>query len=401
MNYIIVIGLFQALITALLFFISGKNKPLDWLLLTLLTFVFAHMAIKFSIYVLMNNMVLRQSFNTFIVLGYGPVLWMIARKAENDRYLLSKDWISLIPTAIAGFFYLGIVAFMSVTGTVPVQVIDLYNHITSVVIIISCFAYALMTLKVSRNFNQFWLTEQRMIRSLSFIFLSMSLTMIFGSFLNFQKNQFLAASIAMRVLVYSHLLIICIVILRYRVLAQTELNIHVPDHLPALHTLSPAFDLQANAMPLQAVFAREAGPFDNGSTSIATYTGLTPAPVIAKNGLSGAQQLLIVQKLSETMQSKKPFLDPDLDLKKLSALSGISKHHISEALNQSAQKTFYQFVNEHRIEEVLLLLDKCKQNAVKPNILSLAFDVGFNSKSTFNLYFKKSTGFTPSGYLKK
>jgi AraC-like DNA-binding protein len=51
--------------------------------------------------------------------------------------------------------------------------------------------------------------------------------------------------------------------------------------------------------------------------------------------------------------------------------------------------------------EVLFLLDKCKQQGITPGILSLAFEAGFNSKSSFNQYFKKTTGLTPSEYLKR
>ncbi|WP_083994027.1 helix-turn-helix domain-containing protein [Gelidibacter algens] len=33
-------------------------------------------------------------------------------------------------------------------------------------------------------------------------------------------------------------------------------------------------------------------------------------------------------------------------------------------------------------------------------MLSLAFDCGFNSKSSFNKYFKKETNLTPTEYIK-
>jgi len=47
------------------------------------------------------------------------------------------------------------------------------------------------------------------------------------------------------------------------------------------------------------------------------------------------------------------------------------------------------------------LLDKCIRHGATPNILSLAFEAGFHSKSSFNGYFKKVTGYTPSAYLKR
>jgi AraC-like DNA-binding protein len=53
------------------------------------------------------------------------------------------------------------------------------------------------------------------------------------------------------------------------------------------------------------------------------------------------------------------------------------------------------------MKEVIHLLDHCRQHQVTPNILSLAYDAGFNSKSSFNQYFKKTTGYTPTEYLKQ
>lgn len=113
------------------------------------------------------------------------------------------------------------------------------------------------------------------------------------------------------------------------------------------------------------------------------------------------QQQTIIARLTEVMEKQKAYADSDLTLEKLSALSKLPRHHISEALNQHLGKTFYQFLNDYRINAVLALLDKCRQKHVQPAILSLAFEAGFNSKSTFNQYFKKTTGFTPSEYMKK
>jgi len=55
-------------------------------------------------------------------------------------------------------------------------------------------------------------------------------------------------------------------------------------------------------------------------------------------------------------------------------------------------------VNDYRIEEVKIKLANFKNQSF--TILALAFDSGFNSKSSFNNIFKKSTGVTPSQYVK-
>jgi AraC-like DNA-binding protein len=59
---------------------------------------------------------------------------------------------------------------------------------------------------------------------------------------------------------------------------------------------------------------------------------------------------------------------------------------------------FNEFINQYRLKHF-------KSIALKPEfkhitILGLAYDSGFNSKSVFNTFFKKSEGVTPSKWVK-
>lgn len=92
------------------------------------------------------------------------------------------------------------------------------------------------------------------------------------------------------------------------------------------------------------------------------------------------------------------FLEPDLSLDILSNKLGISKSYLSALINQTTNSNFYHFVNSYRIE-YLISLFKAKKNE-EFTILSLAFDAGFNSKSTFQAFFKKIKGKTPTQYIK-
>lgn len=105
------------------------------------------------------------------------------------------------------------------------------------------------------------------------------------------------------------------------------------------------------------------------------------------------------QDLLELMESKKPFLEPKLTIQMLAAEMGISINHLSQIINQYEEKNFYDFVNEYRVEEFKKRgLDEAYSNF---SILAIAFDSGFNSKSSFNQVFKKIVGETPSAYMKK
>lgn len=100
--------------------------------------------------------------------------------------------------------------------------------------------------------------------------------------------------------------------------------------------------------------------------------------------------------LESIMQEKKLYLDNDLTLSGLAQSTGMTRHHLSEVLNRHVGKNFYEFINEYRVHEVCKLL-RTNTNA---NILSVAFDAGFSSKSAFNVIFKHFTGQTPSQYKK-
>lgn len=96
------------------------------------------------------------------------------------------------------------------------------------------------------------------------------------------------------------------------------------------------------------------------------------------------------------MATQKPYLKSNLSLTDLSDLLDVSTHNLSEIINTRLNKSFYDYVNECRVEEVkkMLLDDKYKSYS----ILAIAYEAGFNSKSSFNTIFKKITGTTPSGY---
>lgn len=102
-----------------------------------------------------------------------------------------------------------------------------------------------------------------------------------------------------------------------------------------------------------------------------------------------------VEHLKRYMEDHKPYLDNQLNLQKLSDVSGIPAYKISELLNQHIGYNFFNFVNRHRVEEWKRLV---RENPTAATIQELAFQVGFNSKSSFNAAFKKHTGQTPSEY---
>jgi AraC-like DNA-binding protein len=105
-----------------------------------------------------------------------------------------------------------------------------------------------------------------------------------------------------------------------------------------------------------------------------------------------------LQKTERFMEEEKPYLNPDLNLQSLSDSLDISRHKLSAIFNQQFHMNFYEFVNLYRVNEVKALMQKAENKNLK--LMSLAYDAGFNSKSSFNRAFKLHVGVTPSEYWK-
>lgn len=114
------------------------------------------------------------------------------------------------------------------------------------------------------------------------------------------------------------------------------------------------------------------------------------------SALKPRKQRSHTEELLKIMEEEKPFLDPDMTVTKLAKRMNVPKEHISQIVNQRFRLNFNQFLNKYRIEEAKKkLLDPKESGFV---VLKIAYDVGFNSKSTFNTAFKKFTGINPSQY---
>ncbi len=109
--------------------------------------------------------------------------------------------------------------------------------------------------------------------------------------------------------------------------------------------------------------------------------------------MPATQMAQIAEKLTSVMAEKTLFLEEDLSLKRLSEAIAVSENQISETLSQHLNTNFFQFVNGYRIEQAKSLLI-----TTELNISTIGYDVGFNSKSTFNLAFKRATGTTPTAF---
>lgn len=98
------------------------------------------------------------------------------------------------------------------------------------------------------------------------------------------------------------------------------------------------------------------------------------------------------------LKTEKPFLNPQVSLTDLSEKLSVSTKHLSQVINQSFNKNFFDFINTFRIQEVQQILKESSDD--KMTVLEAMYQAGFNSKSSFNTAFKKETGQTPTEFRK-
>jgi AraC-like DNA-binding protein len=108
---------------------------------------------------------------------------------------------------------------------------------------------------------------------------------------------------------------------------------------------------------------------------------------------------LLVQRIIVLMEEEKLYQEAELTLQQVATKLQVPSYQVSQALNEGMKKNFYDVVNNYRVEDAKrLLLDEKSRNYT---ILSIGFEAGFNSKTTFNTVFKKFTGTTPTEFRDK
>ncbi len=113
--------------------------------------------------------------------------------------------------------------------------------------------------------------------------------------------------------------------------------------------------------------------------------------------LKGLDPGMIHEHLSRLMNDEKLYRDMDLRMNDVAKRLMIKPHQLSQALNEQVKTDFRNFVNRFRIDEARRLLVEEPDRS----IITICFEVGFNSKTSFNITFKKATGMSPKEYREK
>jgi AraC-like DNA-binding protein len=106
-----------------------------------------------------------------------------------------------------------------------------------------------------------------------------------------------------------------------------------------------------------------------------------------------------ISAMKEHMIKTEPYLNPELTIQDLASQMSMDVRETSLLINHILGQNFYDFINTYRINKAMEILKNpaCR----KLTVLEILYQVGFNSKSSFNTSFKKQAGFTPTEYRKR
>ncbi|HQQ93245.1 MAG TPA: helix-turn-helix domain-containing protein [Bacteroidia bacterium] len=118
----------------------------------------------------------------------------------------------------------------------------------------------------------------------------------------------------------------------------------------------------------------------------------------ARSGLSEETAAELHKKLLELMEKDKPYKESGLTLTDLASRLNTVPNYLSQVINHKQGTNFYDYINTLRVEEFKKMASQ--PGGKKYNLLGMAYECGFNSKSSFNKYFRKMNGISPTEYFK-
>lgn len=133
--------------------------------------------------------------------------------------------------------------------------------------------------------------------------------------------------------------------------------------------------------------------------SLNNYFRNRQAEKYASSNLDRAEKESILEKIQLVIEQEEFFCRGNASLDELSARIKVSRHHISQVINELSGKSFFEYLAELRIAKArALLADPMFHNIT---IDEISFMVGYNSRSAFNRVFKSIAGTTPAEFRRE
>lgn len=357
LNGILIFGILQSLFFSILFS-TKKEKSLPdkimgvwFLVLAVQTFLILVEQLTQVIPVVRNSSLL-------MTLLYGPMLFLYVSKLSLTKTrLTANDFVHFFP------FFLFLLLFILSQGerNVITKLLAGTSAISGIVYCIVC--YIMLRNHQSNIENRFSYIEKINLSWLNRLVISL-LILWTGVFILVMLNRFLCVDISLKwffTIIPLFIFYIGYFGIKQQAIYYTNLKGHY---------INKIIDIRKTKKPDDISYVK---------------SGLLPDTMSA-----------IHAQLLTFMQKDNLYLNPTLSLTDLSEKMNIPSHHITQTLNDYAKINFYNFVNGFRVEAFKSKIES--DEAEKFSLLGIAFDCGFNSKSSFNRIFKNFTGLSPSEY---
>ena len=337
--------------------------------------------------------------NMPLPLLHGPFLFLYTASLTNQLRPGKKIWIHFIPAVVC---WLYLISFYILPAEQKVYIFqnrgkgyETFQAVNLVAIVISGIVYvvwSLFLLKRHRQtiLNQFSYTEKINLRWLQFLIYGIGFIWV----LVIASDEILFAGVVMFVILIGYFGI------NQPGIFTTQ---RVSGQLP--ESSGPAIITQPGT---ESTISIEDDSFgQNTVLSDRSITEESRIPVVQydnserrkylKSGLTPEMAEDLHSKLKSLMETEKTYTESELSLSELANRLNTLPNYLSQVINDKEGKNFYDYINMLRIDEFKRLVSRPENK--KYTLLSLSYDCGFNSKSSFNKNFKKVTGQSPSEYL--
>ena len=359
--------------------------------------------------------------NLVIIIVFGALMLLAFLKFTNPYNVNRKAnfWFGLFLLAWASFWMEEIVAIANL-GAVN-EYITVIIHYLQIYLVV--FLYLSIVFYINPNYT-FQLSDTK-----HFLIPGIYLVIKLMQFYNEDDDQSFLKSLAAGLIVFQAVLYTAVAFLKIRK-HQKNLQLFSSDTIEIdlgwlekiiivlfFTTLSFAGYSFLNNMPppnayinfieLAAIFfiayyslkQKDIYPVDEKQrTELIALNEEPPLPDPKKKIVTDEELIVLKQSLTRLMTDHEPYLDSELNLVKLADLMSISSHQLSYLINTGFNENFFQYINTYRVEKAKTLLLNSEKNNL--SILGIAFESGFNSKTSFNTTFKKITNKTPSEFKK-
>lgn len=107
----------------------------------------------------------------------------------------------------------------------------------------------------------------------------------------------------------------------------------------------------------------------------------------------------LTRAILEGVETRKLYLNPTLNIEQFAKEIDLPPREVSYTINKVFGKNFFEFINFYRIEAAKRLLEDA--SASNLTVLEILLQSGFNSKSSFQRFFKRLTGVSPTEYRER